>query len=811
MSTPTRDVTTRETTYGTTVRAVIAESLCAAARTSDTKAPPLTVLWPDPNRVWESAIRSLQEALPILVLGDWTCEDVSAQGPALWIRAVLAAPDVVPLPDRLPARDSEHPEKTPWVIYLPGVHRNELIDLAQIPQHLAPLADIALRSTWWTSPSNQVPWTPHSFLTSKYGAHLDLAGDAATRQALTEVLPRFLDEDVDALRHQGRIDASRLHARVIPDAVRALLDWINDPTATRARLTEAEWLAFSHSCRNTFGIDPTKDTHLTAARHLGARGGEWDTVWQRFAETAHRYTGIHAALDQARPQSDLLGGDDPHPDSWPSWNREQEDLLRSALTALATPPDASAVRDRIRVLASEHAPRRESVWGELGYAPLAHAVALLGRLVDAMTDLTGRSIAEAVTWYAEQGYVIDHFAIEARASVAQSIDREPVLTALHTVYDPWADETARTFQRLTKSGGYAGETGLSVAPGTCVVYVDALRLDLAHRLADRLGPRNVALDHRLAAFPTLTPTGQPAIAPVAEATRAAWGAGPDFDAGDAQGRSLKGQVLRKSLAESGVQFLAWDENETGETTGIAWTQTNDIDSAGHAGKGARFEDVIDGLLDQVATRIDSLLNAGWRQVLVVTDHGFLLPARPAHKVELPLALTEGGGARKPRVARLREGAPAQQLPVVPWTWDPSISMISAPGAAAFEDGVTYDHGGLSPQECVIPVLTVTSLNASGIEGALAGAFSAQIAASRWTGMRCRIDVTPALAGITAELRLSPGDPTTRISGPVTTNDDGEAKLLVADDTHEGAAAHVVVLDSAGTVTAQHETTVGGDR
>ncbi len=186
----------------------------------------------------------------------------------------------------------------------------------------------------------------------------------------------------------------------------------------------------------------------------------------------------------------------------------------------------------------------------------------------------------------------------------------------------------------------------------------------------------------------------------------------------------------------------------------------------------------------------------------MTDHGFLFPARPARKVELPLAVTEGGSTRKRRVARLRDGVPISEFPTAPWTWDLSVTMVSAPGTAAFEDGVTYDHGGLSLQECVIPQLTVR--NGSPAEGRAI----AQIEAVKWTGQRCRVDVLPPEPGITVEVRMSPGDPHSVVGGPKESRD-GEAKVLVSDDALDGETAYVVLLAPDGNVVAQRETTIGG--
>jgi len=799
-------------THGTTLRATIAESIRVAARHGESQAAPLAVLWPDPERSWEAAVPALSEALPILTLGEWT-GDGTAQGPALWLRAALAAPGAPLLPTtHVPVGDSVV-SSTP-VIYLPGIRRDDVSDLAEIPPALAPLADLVLRSAWWSAPSGQGPWTPFSFLASKHGASLDLAADAATRAALVEVLPRLLDENVESLRDQGRLDAGRLHARVVPDVVRTLLTWIDDPSATRGRSSDAEWAAFTHACTRTYGFDPATDGHLTAARHLGTRTGEWKAVWQRFVEAPHLYPSIPAALDQARPQIvqfDLFPDDtastDPHPDSWPSWNREQEDLLRAALTSTAQ-ASPTAARERVSALTSEHADRQSSIWGVLGNAPLAAAVGHLHALARATArNLTASSTGDAATWYATHGQTADALALDALAAVTAEADREAVLSALHALHDPWVDDNARVFQDLVASHGYRADVGLDIEPGTCVVYVDALRLDLAHRLAARVSALDPTVSHRLAAYPTLTPTGQPAVAPVEAAVRSGWGGTDAFEAADAGGRALKGKPLHDALTAAGVQLLRWDDGETGDPSGTAWTQSNDIDSAGHASKGAHFEAVVDGLLDRVAARIHSLAAAGWKRIVVVTDHGFLLPARPARKIDLSLALTEGGNARKPRVARLRAGAPVPDLPHAPWTWDDTVTMVSAPGAACFEDGVTYTHGGLSPQECVVPVVDIQS-PASPAETGIA----AHIDEIRWTGQRCRIDVAPAGVAVLGTLRLRPADPSSNLAEPKTSTDDGEIKLLIdEDDAAEGTTAYVVLLDADGVVIAQHQTVVGGDR
>jgi hypothetical protein len=738
-------------------------------------------------------IRALQEAVPILVLGDY--DPANAQGPAIWLRAVLAVPDKVELPVHL----AEHNARNPWVIYLPGIARSALSDVAGLDGALAPLADVALRSGWWPSPHGQAPWTPHSFLGSKHGASLDLGGDVKSKSALTSVLDRLLAENVEDLRRMGRLDAARLHSLVMTDSVRILLQWLDEPDTTLPSLGRAQWDAFVETCRTTYSFDPAKDGPLTAAGQLGTRQGPWSVVWARFADSPRRYPNIPALLDKARPDGTLFGDTDPHPDSWPSWNKEQEDDLRRALAALGAKPDLQQVRAALKALAAAHVRREESVWGELGQAPLAQAAVCLAEVADLTAiGVASGELGAMVDWYASEGYKIDDLAMRALALATSAADRSAVCAALHAVYDPWVDETARTFQAAAVD--YGGQVGLDVQLGTCVVFVDALRFDLAQRLSRRLAPLNLTMRPRLAAFPTVTPTGQPAVAPIA----AKWQAGSAFDAADDQGRSVKGQVFRNALADGGVQFLDWKAAETGDPAGVGWTQTNTIDAFGHD-HGHALSEMLDQQLDLVAERIQGLLAAGWRHVTVVTDHGFMLPAAPALKATLPLAVTEGDAARKPRVARLKAGAKRPGFPIIAWTWDNTIEMVSAPGAAAFEAGTYYEHGGLSLQECVIPVLDVTT--GASVAGGVAT--SAQIEAIRWTGQRCRIDFAPPDVEVVAEVRLAPGDSGSVVGGPKQPSEPGEIKVLVDEDkAAEGTTAYVVLLAPDDVVIAQRKTTVG---
>ena len=86
---------------------------------------------------------------------------------------------------------------------------------------------------------------------------VDLAGDVATRAALGEVLDKLFLEDVDDLKRRGRLDASRLRHLVLDDHVRTLLEWMDDPDATRASLTSVRKRGPSQSYSASVLIDQT--------------------------------------------------------------------------------------------------------------------------------------------------------------------------------------------------------------------------------------------------------------------------------------------------------------------------------------------------------------------------------------------------------------------------------------------------------------------------------------------------------------------------------------------------------------------------
>jgi hypothetical protein len=199
-------------------------------------------------------------------------------------------------------------------------------------------------------------------------------------------------------------------------------------------------------------------------------------------------------------------------------------------------------------------------------------------------------------------------------------------------------------------------------------------------------------------------------------------------------------------------------------------------------------------------RIEDLLHAGWTNVRVITDHGWLLMPGGLPKADLKKHLTES------RWGRCAIPGPGAQhgYPMTPWFWDAAEAVVLAPGISCFISGREYAHGGLTLQEAMIPSLTV-SAGGTGTAGAVV------LKEMKWVGMRLRV-VFEGAEGLNVDIRSKVADAETSfLTTPTTAATDGEkTSLLVENDDALGAAAFLVVLDSNGQAIFKQSIVIGED-
>lgn len=740
---------------------------------------PAVVLWPGEARQWDPLLTELRRRLPLLTLGDYDPEN--RVGPAYWIRCMIART----LPDDL------LPDERVPVVYLPGFGKQALRAIEECPAELQPLAELQYRGSLWIH-RNGRDWTVTGFL---HSLDIVVGTDKATREALARALNRLASEPMARLRQESPLRAEFFNGLLHPDAVRQMLLWLSQPMDYQEQLTDEEWAAFCALSAQKFGVHPEKDGPLTAAGKLGNPAGEWMAVWERFVEAPYAYPGIPDLLKKAQPiQLPLLKEPSPY---WPQDNEVAESRLRDRLASISGQPTRQ-VRQVVQTLESEHGKRRKWAWATLGKAPLAMALEHLDSLAKlAETPLGEKTTNEMAKAYADWGWQVDAAVLKALAEVELAQDVAAVKAPIIALYRGWLEQAARRFQEGVLAGpalDYSAGEKMVAEAGTCILFCDALRYDGGRQVTQQLIEKGFTseINWQLAALPPVTSTAKAAISPAADAIRG--GDSPSLvPVAAASSTSVGTELLRKLIRDLGYQELKGDE--LGDPSGMAWTEYGAIDRYGHD-HGWKIAHHLQGELRGLAERVGALLNHGWQQVVVVTDHGWLMLPDGLPKAELPQHLTV---ARKGRCAVLKPGV-ATDHQVVPWHWNSQVCVAVPPDIHCFEAGKEFEHGGLSPQECVVPViLTRREVDEADL---------VVIKEIKWLGLRCSIQVSGGGSGLQLDIRLKAGDPSTSVAAtPKAPDEEGTVSLLVPDEELEGNAAFVVALRGKA-IQAQRVTVIG---
>ncbi len=731
----------------------------AAAFNAASEAAPEAVVWCDPAGDFAPIMPGLRARVPgLLTYGAYQPE--TRTGPALWLRAAAArqVPSIT------------WPSGEPPIIYLPGIGRDVLRGAEDCPAELAPLVWFAVAGCFFGQPKQARDWGLRGFLAAQGSpVGLEVPEDGATRTALARAASRLFGEPIAALRGR-KWEAAALDGLLVEDPVADMLAWMDGSLTPEG--DPARFEAFAALASKQFTFDPRKKPRSDAAARLARKEKGWSKVWDRFAELGGGYEEVVRLLACEEPQGDLLS----IPDAYPAENARREAALRNALVGLKGRSRADASKT-IRDLEATHAWRRDTVWARRGDAKLAQALAHLVVLAEA-THLPAHDAAALAESYATTAWQVDGAALAALDLVRTGDDRNAIIEAIRAVYLPWLDENARVLQDLAVAGKLpfaSPEPATPPGSDVALLFVDGLRMDVAHRLTAVLRAKGAQVEAtwRWSGFPTITATCKALASPAAGSLRA----GPVDDLLP----SFDGKAATKPVLTKAIEAAGWSCGETLLGDGAVWREAGRFDEEGHALQ-ARVAERIGDAVEEVAG-IALRLASGGRRVRIVTDHGWLLMPGGLPHAELAAGLVVPSGKAN-RVATLKEGAPTTYTRL-PWTWDPAVTLVTPPGARAFYNGTEYAHGGVSPQECVLPVLEVTTT----------GATPRITLTVRWKGLMAKVRAEGG-EGLMADIRVGT-DTSGRsalLKSPRPLDEAGEANLGI-DDQHEGLALCVVLYRS----------------
>lgn len=749
---------------------------------------PVVILWADADRQWSGIIPQLQLLMPeLFIYGDHQPD--KKQGSAIWLRCVI---------DRA-LENITWPEETIPVIYLPGISRQTLRAVEECPDDLKPLVELQYRGVCWTQ-KNGRDWTVEAFLVSKDGGlDLELARDDSTKDSLRRALPELVSKPV--AKFQGRhLDADDFNLLMVEDSVKDLLTWLNNPRETEANWSKDKWSVFQACCKKDFEYDPDNDGEITGGEKLGIKEDSWLPVWERFSESPALYPGITDLLCKARPSACDLFEDKS---SWPTDNEAMEDDLRKQLEELDSISAAEA-RRKIIQLEETHGPRRDWVWARLGNSPLANSLKHLHNLAQQTEkNLGGNNPQSMADLYKEGAWRADLATIYALAAVKSSEDSKAIQTAIRSLYLEWLQKGAEHFQKLIADNplpvaGAGDVVEIKSSKGCVLLFADGLRWDLANELTDKLRKQglSIKLESAWSGLPTVTATAKPIVSPVSKKLKGN-APGEDFSPDLSESnQTLTTDRFRKLLKDEGCDYIS--PEEAGDPSRQGWTEYGELDKMGHHLQAKLVGQVINQI-ELMLERVNALIEAGWKEIKIVTDHGWLLLPGGLPKVSLPKYLTE---SRWARCASIKEGSKVD-CPTVPWYWNPEHRVAIGPGISCFAKGNEYAHGGASLQECLIPIITVKGDSRS------TGA-DATIQEVKWIGLRCRVKVQSAEEGVTVDIRTKVNDAGSSTTAPKTLSGDGTASLVISDDSLEGSSAVVVLISSNGKIFNKQATIIGGE-
>lgn len=353
-----------------------------------------------------------------------------------------------------------------------------------------------------------------------------------------------------------------------------------------------------------------------------------------------------------------------------------------------------------------------------------------------------RSLEQAVERYAAGAFEVDRaqrrFEQKRLALLEPRLPHfgplQEVVGALRREHRAWADTLSAAFAALCQEHGFLPASSMqqrtlyeqAIHPLTlagekvAVFLIDALRYEMAAELADELTGAGVTVDlkPRLAELPTITKVGMNALAPVAQGGRlAVAGAFEGFKTGEYTVRTPETRARAMGLRSTGRAALALqlgdvgDENTTRLTARVkphplVVVHSREIDDAGEANVGLP---TFEATLRQIKAAWHHLQLAGVKHFVFTADHGFLLQDETTR-------VQPFGTKRTPQRRHVFDPHPRAEAGMV----SVSVSSLGYDGVAGYlllrEDTALYDtgvagasfvHGGNSPQERIIPVLTVT--------------------------------------------------------------------------------------------------------
>jgi hypothetical protein len=273
------------------------------------------------------------------------------------------------------------------------------------------------------------------------------------------------------------------------------------------------------------------------------------------------------------------------------------------------------------------------------------------------------------------------------------------------------------------------------------VWVDALRFEMARELCRLLKDDfELEIQPAIGTIPTITEIGMAALLPKAQGSAKVVAAGGGKLALEVGGKVIKDRKDRVAFLKENAGVPVFDAKlddllpkptkrvkEGIQGAELILITSQEIDELGEADNVAQARLQIDGVLSHLRRGVRVLADHGIKTIVLVADHGHLFADEIGEdmKIESPGGKVEDlhrrvwvgvGGNSEPsylRTSLASLGVDSEFDIATPWTF----AVFKAKGGSR-----AYFHGGLSPEELIIPVVVMQA----------AGKASAPSTGIQWT-------------------------------------------------------------------------------
>ena len=329
---------------------------------------------------------------------------------------------------------------------------------------------------------------------------------------------------------------------------------------------------------------------------------------------------------------------------------------------------------------------------------------------------------------------------------------------------------------------------------TAVIFVDALRLELAHALVERLqrdlDPGDLNLNSRLVTLPAVTDVCMPALLPDGDKRKVNYADGWQVTIGASGNLAVKAEriaYLREKYAKIQVyneisELLKTPTDQIPGSAELYVTFHTALDSIGEEAHELALT-VFSEVLKDVEQAIRKFREAEIAEIHIVTDHGFLLlddvseadkvPVKdvPAFKKSSRYLVGQGLG----HTDQLRFPIPGAE-DLEGW-FARGIGVLRTPGK------YNYTHGGLSLQEVVIPCLTVSQKTSGGmidVEMSAPDELRGKLLKVKVQALSAELLARPRQVELRLEKASGASAPIVAIQQVIEVGDEIEIKVLIPD-------------------------------